>query len=168
MKPRRCDFESDVSRAVRTGFWPAALAEHAEACLACRETRTVAEALLQESTRIAAESRPPDPAQLWLEARHRARLHLRRRALFWFRALRALTFVYLPAILIWSLTQRAHSSAPVQEAWRPHILGLASFLARPAETFALTGVLLAAICIGMGSWYLIREARTPLHPSPSR
>jgi hypothetical protein len=41
-------------------------------------------------------------------------------------------------------------------------------LTGPAETFALSGALLAALCITMGSWYLLREARTPLRHSPSR
>lgn len=162
----RCDHESDVSRAARTGFWPAALAEHAQSCRACAETRTVTEALLGESVRIAQENRPPDATPTWIEARRRARLHLRHRALFWFRALRALTFIYVPAILVWTLAQ--HGS-PAGEAWKPHLhADLTSLLTGPAVTFALTGVLLAAVCIVMGSLYLVREARTPLRPSPSR
>jgi len=163
-----CIHESDVSRAARTGFWPAALAEHAANCRSCAETRTVTEALLGESARIAAENHPPDGTQTWLEARHRARLHLRRRALFWFRALRSLTFIYVPVALVWSLTQHA-APTPVTEAWKPRLhADFSALLTGPAETFALSGVLLAAICIVMGSWYLLREARTPLHPSPSR
>lgn len=165
----RCDHEFDVSRAARTGFWPAALAEHAESCPACAETRTVTEALLGESARIAAENPVPDVTGIWLEARHRARLHLRRRAIFWFRALRALTFIYLPVILVWSLTQHIQHRASVTEDWKPRLYsGFTSFLHSPAETFAATGVFLAAVCILMGSWYLLREARTPLDPSPSQ
>jgi hypothetical protein len=34
--------------------------------------------------------------------------------------------------------------------------------------FAVTGALLAALCITMGFWYLLREARTPLQHSPTR
>jgi hypothetical protein len=34
--------------------------------------------------------------------------------------------------------------------------------------FAVTGALLAALCITMGSWYLLREARTPLQHSATR
>ncbi len=166
---KACIHESDVSRAARTGFWPAALAEHAENCAACAETRTVTEALLGESVRIARENHPPDVAQVWLEARRRARLHLRRRALFWFRALRVLTFVYVPAMIVWSLTHHAVHSTPVSAVLEPRLhADFSPLLTGPGETFALTGVLLAAICIVMGSWYLVREARTPLHASPSR
>lgn len=163
---KACIHEGDVSRAARTGFWPAALLEHVESCPACAETRTVTHALRGESVRIAQESRPPDATRIWFEARHRARLHLRRRAIFWFRALRALTFTYLPVILIWTLAQRG---SPAHEVWKPHLrTDFSALLTGPAEVFALSGVLLAAVCILMGSWYLLREARTPLHPSPSR
>ncbi len=165
----RCDHEPDVSRAARTAFWPAALAEHAQSCAACAETRTVTEALLAQSTCIAQENRPPDAERVWLEARRRARVHLRHRALFWFRALRALTFIYLPAILVWSFAQRAGRPLSASEPWKPRLhADFSALLTGPAEIFALTGVLLAAVCIVMGSLYLVREARTPLHPSPSR
>jgi hypothetical protein len=103
---------------------------------------------------------------VWLEARRRARLHLRDRAAFWFRALRALTCVYVPALLVWSLSHRA---LPASVNWRPSFQAdFSSLLSRSAETFAVTGALLAALCIAMGSWYLLREARTPMQHSPSR
>jgi hypothetical protein len=164
MKPLHCVHASDVSRAVRTGFWPASLENHVEACPACAETRAVTQALLQESA--ATLSHPPDAAHTWLEARRRARLHLHRRAAFWFRALRAITCIYVPALLIWTLTHRVEAPAPL---WKPSFRAdFGSLLTGPAETFAISGALLAALCITMGSWYLLREARTPLHHSPSR
>jgi hypothetical protein len=166
MTPLRCEHESDVSRAVRTGFWPSALECHAESCRVCSETRSVTAALLEHSSRMNAASRPPDAAHVWLEARRRARLHLRDRAAFWFRALRALTCVYVPALLVWSLSHRA---LPASVNWRPSFQAdFSSLLSRSAETFAVTGALLAALCIAMGSWYLLREARTPMQHSPSR
>ncbi|MFY9747828.1 MAG: hypothetical protein WA891_09320 [Acidobacteriaceae bacterium] len=166
MTPLRCERESDVSRAVRTGFWPAALVHHAESCPVCSETRAVTAALLEDSSRMNAASRPPDAAHVWLEVRRRARLHLRNRAAFWFRALRALTCVYVPALLVWSLSRRA---LPASVSWKPSFQAdFSSLLSRSAETFALTGALLAALCIAMGSWYLVREARTPMQHSPSR
>jgi hypothetical protein len=166
MTPLRCEHESDVSRAVRTGFWPSALECHAESCPVCSETRSVTAAFLEHSSRMNAASRPPDAAHVWLEARRRARLHLRDRAAFWFRALRALTCVYVPALLVWSLSHRA---LPASVNWRPSFQAdFSSLLSRSAETFAVTGALLAALCIAMGSWYLLREARTPMQHSPSR
>lgn len=156
-----CEHTSDVSRAVRTGFWPSALQEHVQTCRACSETRAVAEALLQESSRMRAADPAPDASRVWFEARRRARLHLRHRALFWFRALRVLTVIYVPAMLFWALSHRV---APVREVWKPSFrTDFGSLLTGPAEIFALSGVLLAALCIFMGSWYLLREARTPLH-----
>ncbi len=166
MNSLRCEHESDVARAVRTGFWPEALRQHADSCATCSEAAAVTEALLEESARIRTESGPPDAGQAWLEARRRARLHLRRRAAFWFRALRALTLIYVPAMLLWSLTHRA---MPATAGWKPSLhADFAVLLAGPAEKFAISGALLALLCITMGSWYLLREARTPLHPSPSR
>jgi hypothetical protein len=163
MKARLCEHSSDIARAVRTGFWPGALQDHAQTCSACMETRTVTEALLQESSRIRAAGPPPDAARVWFEARRRARIHLRHRALFWFRTLRVLTIVYVPAILLWALSHRA---APIREAWKPTFRAdFSSLLTGPAEIFAASGVLLAALCIFMGSLYLLREARTPLHHS---
>jgi hypothetical protein len=163
---RRCEHESEVSRATRTGFWPDALRHHAETCPACAETRVVTQALVGESARLRTENHPPDAAHTWFEARRRVRLHLRHRALFWFRALRILTLIYVPAILVWTFS---HHAAPVREAWKPSLhADFAPLLTGPAETFAVSGALLAALCITMGSWYLLREARTPLHQSPSR
>jgi hypothetical protein len=170
MKSVHCEHESDVARAARTGFWPDALQQHAETCPPCAQTRTVTTALLEESASIRAVNRPPDAAHTWIEARRRMRLHLRHRALFWFRALRALAIIYVPALLLWSF---AHRSAPVRETlhetWRPNLhADFASILTGPAEMFAVTGALLAALCITMGSWYLLREARTPLQHSTTR
>ena len=166
MTPLRCEHESDVSRAARTGFWPAALEHHAESCPVCFETRAVTVALLEASSRMNAANRSPDAAHVWREARRRARLHLRSRAAFWFRALRALTCVYVPALLIWSFSHRA---LPAPVSWKPSFhADFASLLTGSAETFAVSGALLAALCIAMGSWYLLREARTPMQHSPSR
>jgi hypothetical protein len=166
MNALRCEHESDVARAVRTGFWPGALHQHAETCSVCSETCAVTEALLIESARIDTTNRPPDATQAWLEARRRARLHLRRRAVFWFRALRTLTLIYIPALLAWALSHRA---LPASAGWKPSLhADFASLFSGPAETFALAGALLAALCIIMGSWYLLREARAPLQHSPSQ
>jgi cytochrome bd-type quinol oxidase subunit 2 len=166
MKSVRCEHEADTSRAVRTGFWSDALRQHAESCTTCSQAAAVTQALLQESARLHTENRPPDAAQAWLEARRRTRLHLRHRALFWFRALRTLTVIYVPALLIWALS---HHSSPVHESWKPSFHSdFASLLAGPAVSFAVSGVLLAALCITMGSWYLLREARTPLQHSATR
>ncbi|MGC2298171.1 MAG: hypothetical protein WA476_05165 [Acidobacteriaceae bacterium] len=166
MNRLQCEHESDVSRAARSGFWPGALRQHAESCPACSETSAVTEALLAESARIGAVSRPSDTTQAWLEARRRARLHLRRRATFWFRALRVLTCIYIPAAIVWTLSRHF---TPASSHWQPTLrTDFASLLTGPAEPFAVAGVLLAALCITMGSWYMLREARTPLQHSPSR
>ena len=166
MKPRHCDHAPEIARAVRTGFWPEALEQHAASCAACTQTRAVAEAFLQESSRANAVSPPPDAAQVWMQARRRARLHLRHRALFWFRALRILAVIYVPAMLLWA---GAHHESEIRLGWKPTFRAdFGAVLTGPAELVTLSGVLLAALCIFMGSWYLVREARTPLHHSPSR
>jgi hypothetical protein len=163
MKPLHCAQAADTARAVRTGFWPALLREHTESCAACGETRAVTEALLADSAQMRAASPAPDVSRMWLGARRRARIHLRHRALFWFRALRILTVIYVPAMLFWAVSHRA---APVREVWKPSFRAdFGALLTGPAEIFAASGVLLAAVCIFMGSWYLVREARTPLHHS---
>jgi hypothetical protein len=166
MKSVSCEHEFEVSRAARTGFWPGALREHTQSCPVCAATSAVTTALLAESARIGTENHAPAAAQAWLEARRRARLHLRHRALFWFRALRTLTLIYVPAVLVWTLSQHA---SPAHEAWKPSFRAdFSSLVTGPAVTFAVIGGLMAGVCIFMGSWYLLREARTPLHPSPSR
>lgn len=165
MNKLHCEHASDVSRAVRTGFWPNALAQHAQTCSACTETRTVTAALV-ESSSLSASSPPPDAAQVWIESRRRARLHLRHRALLWFRALRILACVYIPAMLVWALSRHPE---PAPSAWKPALhLDFAASFTGTAEKFAIAGALLAAVCITMGSWYLLREARTILQHSASR
>lgn len=164
MKPLPCERESDVARAARTGFWSDDLRRHADACPACAEAVAVTTALLEDCSQIGATA-PPKPSHVWFEARRRARLHLRRRALFWFRALRILALVYLPAMLVWSISP--HASA-VHDDWKLSFhANFSSLLTGQAEIFALSGVLLAALCVFAGSWYLAREARTPLHRGSS-
>ena len=166
MNSLRCEHESDVSRAARTGFWFGGLREHLDTCTACAETCAVTEALLRDSAVIDSAHRRPDASQFWLEARRRARLHLRRRALFWFRALRVLTLIYLPAMLGWALFRHAE---PAAAYWKLSFhADFASLLSGAVVPFAVTGALLALLCITMGSWYLLREARTPLQQSSSR
>jgi len=161
-----CEHESAVARAARTGFWPSALADHARTCPACSETCAVAAALLEESAAIRAANRPPDAESVWIETRRRARMHLRRRALFWFRALRTLAIVYIPVLLAWSMSRSRPTAA---ESVSSQIsFDFSALLSGPAEKFALAGALLAALCITMGSWYLLREARTSLAHSPGR
>ena len=88
------------------------------------------------------------------------------RAFFWFRVLRILAVIYVPTMLFWVV---AHQQTVIQQGWKPSFRAdFSSLLTGPAETFAISGALLAALCITMGSWYLVREARTPLHHSPSR
>ncbi len=166
MKSPYCEHASEVSRAARSGFWPDALLQHVETCSACAQARTLTTAFLEDSARIQAISPAPDASRVWLEARRRARLHLRHRAFFWFRALRIVTLVYVPAMLLWAFSHRVSG---VREVWKPTFRAdFSSLLTGPAETFAISGALLAALCITMGFWYLLREARTPLHHSPSR
>ena len=166
MTQLRCPHESDVSRAVRIGFWSAGLREHADACPTCSEVCAVTQALLEESACIQTTTKVPDAGHVWVEARRRARLHLRHRADLWFRALRALTGVYAVASFAWLLT---HHAGPVSSHLTPTLhADFASLLTGPAEAVTGGGALLAALCISMGSWYLLREARQPFEPSPGR
>ena len=166
MRSIRCEHESVVSRAARSGFWPGGLRQHLDTCTACVETCAVTEALLRDSARSESANRCPDASHAWLEARRRARLHLHRRALFWFRALRTLTLIYFPAVLVWSLS---HHAEPAAANWKLSLQAdFASLLSGAVVPFAVTVALLALLCITMGSWYLLREARTPLQHSPSR
>jgi hypothetical protein len=165
MNSFRCEHESDVSRAARTGFWPDSLGRHLETCIACAETSAVTGALLREARSDIADRRP-DAYHSWLEARRRARLHLRSRALFWFRALRNLTLIYFPAVLVWSLS---HHAEPVGAHWKLSLhADFASLLSGFVAPFAVTGALLVLLCLTMGSWYFLREARTPLVHNSSR
>jgi hypothetical protein len=166
MTQLRCPHESDVCRAVRIGFWSTGLREHADACPVCFEVCVVTEALLEESARIRTTTKVPDSAYVWMEARRRARLHLRHRANLWFRALRALTVIYVVASFAWLVS---HAAAPASGLWRPSFhADFASLLTGPAEAVAGGGALLAALCITMGTWYLLREARQMREPSPGR
>jgi hypothetical protein len=151
---------------VRSGFWSAGLEEHAESCATCSEVRAVTEALIGESARLSIVTRASEAGLVWKEARRRARLHLRHRAELWFRALRALTGVYAVASFAWLLS---HSHGSGSGVWRPSFhVDFASLVTGPAESFAAVGLVLAAVCISMGCWYLLREARQPLETSPSR
>jgi len=162
----RCAHETDIARAARTRFWSEALKGHAENCTICSEVRAVTEALTGDRARMGASAQPPDAGLVWMEARRRARLSLRHRAELCFRALRALTGVYAVASCAWLLL---HYTGSTSGLWKPSFhADFASLLTGPAEGLAAAGVVLAAICVSMGWWYLLREARQPLEASPSR
>lgn len=170
MKRLTCDRESEVARAARTGFWPDGLRQHAEGCPACADTLVVTAALLEDLAHTRSDSahkradQPLEAAFAWLDARRRVRLRLRQRAMFWFRALRLIALLYLPVLVVWSITP--HASA-IHEAWKPSFRAdFASLLTGPAEIFTLSGALLAALCVFLGSWYLLRETRATLQHSP--
>jgi hypothetical protein len=63
----------------------------------------------------------------------------------------------------------SHHAEPAPAHWKlPLHADFASLLSGAVVLFAVTGALLALLCITMGSWHLLHEARTPLQHSPSR
>ena len=77
---QRCAREVDVLRACETGLWTGELTAHVHSCRACREVRTVAEAL-QDVHALEAVDGLPAPSDIWWRAKWNAEREARQKAM---------------------------------------------------------------------------------------
>ena len=158
MKPQFCEHESAVVAALQRGMVPQELLHHVGHCPACSELLLIAEYLLDEAALGQEERLIPDAAVIWQKAQARAREKALARATLPIRIMRRGAFALAILASPWLILQFGHPLAGMP-AWLPHIPSLetdANWLATLTRT-ALFGIAATFVCIGLSSWYMLRE-----------
>lgn len=151
-----CDKEQQVADALRS--CSPELREHACQCPVCREVLLVADFLREERNLAEHElSTLPAAPLIWRKAQALAREKALVRATLPIRIARTCTFVVAILVAPWLILQyqlwprmaelRPRHLPPINRLWP-------SVLTESALLLAFTGAL---ICIGLSSWYMVRE-----------
>jgi hypothetical protein len=142
MTREKCECESEVIAAMRSGTCPPDLARHIAACEICAETERIA-ALVQNAAKTSAQFQPPSAAVVW------QRVQAQRQQLALARATRCtrmciLAGVYAVVLAAWYLPQLWH----MQPAFSTGLSTLSGGM-------ILAGVLTAGIAVVLGSCCLV-------------
>jgi hypothetical protein len=149
MSQNRCECEREVVQALRTGVWTAELLDHAAACVACGETRRVAESLLQYASGLRVESVAGNADAIWRRAQAERQAMAVKRAMRPLLFMRGLSAGCVVAFALWMLQGLARMD------YRDWMHGWAG---AGVETAAV-GLGIAVACIGVGAVYMLREDR---------
>jgi len=159
MSEHYCEKEQQVVAALRSGLSAPELREHARQCPVCSEVMLVAE-FLREETNLAQHelSTLPDAALIW----RRAQALAREKALVWaalpIRIVRISAFVVAALAAPWLILESRPLWPWMADLWPRHLPSTnrlwPSGLNETALLLAITGTL---ICIGLSSWYMLRE-----------
>lgn len=149
MKQIRCERETEVVGALRTGTWTADLGSHVRDCAICAETRLVAERLLENARRLRAGYEPIAADRIWRQAQaRRQEMALQRatRPLIFMGGLSVACIISLAAWLLYSFWHMADGK--LMRSWTV-----------PGIETATMGAAIAVACIAAGAWYLLRESK---------
>ena len=147
MKPMSCEHERVVIQALHSGEWSVELRRHAADCPDCTQALHLAEALGEAARRAEIHCHPPDAHWSWQRSRVMAREIAVRRVTRLLAAMRALAAVYVAAAALWLL----RDSAALQ--YRE----VASSMHGVSNWFALMGAMVAAVCVVVGLWPILRD-----------
>lgn len=161
MKTQYCEQEHAVIIALQSGSLPDELLAHVGVCRVCSEILLISECLREESMPAIDSDQPhlPDASVIWRKAQARAREQALARATLPIRIVR--TCAYALAILAspWLAFQLSHAPSWMANLglkhwpW-PELDG--KWLATLTGT-TLLGLTATFVCIGLSSWYMLRE-----------
>ena len=151
-----CNKEQAVAAGLRNGLLPEELLDHIGVCPACSEVLCVAQALREDAAAVEERLQLPDPGLVWRRAREQAKARAIARATLPIRVVRicACVVAILSAPWLVSVLLRLPSWMPaldrkwflIDSTWR-------SFLTQTT----LLGMIGTLLCIGLSSWYMLRE-----------
>jgi len=132
----RCEWESSVVAATRSGESTLELDNHLVTCASCAETKDVARSLLQHAAITSAQSQPPAPKRIWRKMSERRQQFARRRATRGLAVMWVLATVYF--IVLWAcyVTFRFFENG-----------------------MTLAGIAISVISVALGSCYLLVSGR---------
>ena len=149
MTDERCEWESSVVAATRSGESTLELDNHLATCASCAETKYVTRSLLRHAAITSAQGQPPAPQQIWRQMQERRQQFARRRATRGLAVMWALATVYFIVLLACYLPALWHAqSANLEVSFR--------FLENGT---ALAGIAISVISVALGSCYLLISGR---------
>ncbi len=149
MTHNRCDRESLVVAATRSGESTAELDNHLATCATCAETSHVTRSLLQHAAMTWAQSPPPAPKRIWRKMQERRQQFARRRATRGLAVMWVLAAVYFIALLTYYLPALWHTqSANLEVTFKFRENGM-----------PLAGLAISVISVALGSCYLLVSGR---------
>jgi hypothetical protein len=160
MNEHFCDKEQQVATALCGSSRDAELLAHARSCQVCSEVLLVAE-FLRGSAQLATHelSALPDAALIWRKAQTFARERALDRATLPIRIARIATFFVAVLAAPWLILESRQFWLWVADLWPIRQLSSTNrfWLSEFNDTALLLAITSTIICIGLGSWYMLRE-----------
>ena len=159
MNEHFCEKEQQVVAALRGSSRDAGILGHVPSCPVCSEVLMVAE-FLRESARLATHelSALPDAALIWQKAQNLAREKALLRPTLPIRIVRISAFVVAVLAAPRLILESHQLWPPMADLWLRHLSSTnrlwAPDLNETALVLEITGTIL---CIGLSSWYMLRE-----------
>jgi hypothetical protein len=159
MSEHYCDKEQQVVAALCGSLPDAEILGHARSCPVCSEVLLVSEFLREESNLSQHElSVLPDATLVWRRAQALAREKALARATLPIRIARIAAAVVALVVAPWLILESHQLWRWIADLWPRHLWSTnrlwPSDLNQTALLLAVTGTL---ICIGLSSWYMLRE-----------
>ena len=159
MSEHSCEKDQEVVAALRSDSWSLELQEHARQCPVCSQIILVAEFLREEANLAEHElSALPDAVLMWRKAQALAREKALVRATLPIRIARICTLVVVVLSAPWLILE-SHQFWPWMANLWPRQLTSTNRLwpSDLNETALLLAIAGTVICIGLSSWYMLRE-----------
>ena len=146
MNAMRCQYESEMIRALRAGALSETQIAHQRSCADCRDAVLVAQALQQDASEMAVRYAPPSSAMVWAMAERRRRMAALTRAMRFLNVLKIAGVVYVAVLVFWAV----HSLPGLGGVTLPGLDG-------KLLNATIEGVGLAVLLVGSGLWYALRR-----------
>jgi hypothetical protein len=142
MTPDKCERESSVAAASRSGCWPSDLEDHVATCAPCAETKRVAQLFLDHAATTSVQSHPPAANIVWQKMQAQRQQQALTRATRCMTLMRIMAALYAVALAAWYLPQLWHMQpAPLSTAL--------------SGGMVVTGVVTAVVAVVLGSCCLV-------------
>jgi hypothetical protein len=146
MNRSRCERETEVVGAMRSGAVSAELDLHMEGCTACAKTRKVTALMLLHAAAIQAQNpQPPMASRVWRRAQAQQQADALKRATLALALMRSLGAVYLVVLIVWSL----------RALWRSQGVAMMPAWSSLASGTVFLGAGVAVVLIALGAWWLL-------------
>jgi len=147
MNAMRCQYETEMIRAIETGECSESLMAHQKNCAACREAVMLAQMLRRDASELATRYVPPSSERVWWVAERHRQMAALARATRFLRLLKIAGLAYSAVIIVWVLhvlTERGVG---------------ASWIEGKSVTAVIEGAGLAVLFVASGLWYTLRVDR---------
>jgi len=141
----KCERESSVAAASRSGCWPAGLEHHVPTCPSCADAKRIAQLFLEHAAATSAQSHPPAANIVWRKMQAQRQHQALIRATRCMTLMRIMAALYAVALAAWYLPQLWHMQ-PAQRSTAFSVL---------SSGMVFTGVVTAVVAVVLGSCCLV-------------